>query len=173
MRKVILLSVILVSLITGMGFASQGEIIFQNEPDGFRGLKWGDTPTEDMRFFSQDSFFGNWYYREDDKLNIGNAKLRRIYYRFNLYSNQFYDIFITFVGEDNYDILKIIFEGKYGKPTQEDKDSLYWIGDKARILLSFKFKEGKGSLSMASMEIRKEKPEDNKQKELEKAKDDF
>ncbi len=40
MIRKILLVIVLVFLITGIGFA------FQNEPDGFRGLKWGDAPTE-------------------------------------------------------------------------------------------------------------------------------
>ena len=79
--SILLLSSILILLITGIGFA------FQNEPDGFRGLKWGDAPTEDMKFLGQIIYEGNLYHREGDKLNIGSAKLDNISYWFNLYSN--------------------------------------------------------------------------------------
>jgi len=92
MIKKILLVIVLVFLITGMGFASQDEIAFKNEPDGFRGLKWGDAPTEDMvfsyRVVSEYNIYkGNYYYRKSDKLNIGSAELDSIKYIFNLYSN--------------------------------------------------------------------------------------
>ena len=30
---------------------SVGAFAFQNEPDGFRGLKWGDPPTKEMTLF--------------------------------------------------------------------------------------------------------------------------
>ena len=73
MKKVILLSVILILIITVIGFA------FPNEPDGFRGLKWGDEPTEDMFFCGQNIYTGNSYIKIDDKLNIGSAKLDRIF----------------------------------------------------------------------------------------------
>jgi len=29
-------------------------LTFQNEPEGFRGLKWGDPPTEDMEFLREE-----------------------------------------------------------------------------------------------------------------------
>jgi len=174
MKKVILLSVILIFLITGMGFA------FQNEPDGFRGLKWGDTPTEDMTFLYQSLAFlgnGNSYYRKDDKLNIGSAKLDRIFYRFTLYNYQFYKVTATFIYKISYDILKIICEGRFGKPTymREKKDDylLRWSGDKAKIYLYYDSRECIGWFIIENMKIHSEKPEDNKQKEIEKAKEDF
>jgi len=176
MIRKILLAIVLVFLITGIGFA------FQNEPDGFRGLKWGDAPTEDMTFsyqvISEYGTVGN-YYRKSyigdkmDKLNMGSAKINSITYIFNLYSNQFYKVFLFFNGEDNYNILKIICEGKFGKQTQGDKYSHYWFGDKARISLYFNSKKKEGVFGIESEEIRPEKPEDNKQKEVEKAKEDF
>lgn len=122
MIKKILLVIVLVFLVAGIGFASQDEIAFKNEPDGFRGLKWGDAPTEDMvfsyRVVSEYNIYkGNYYYRKSDKLNIGSAELDSIKYIFNLYSNQFYKMQSIFTGETNYNILKIILEGRFGKPT--------------------------------------------------------
>ena len=181
MIRKISLAIILIFLITGIGFA------FQNEPDGFRGLKWGDAPTEDMNFYCQfgnklkDEDIeekGNYYEREKDKLNIGNAEIRSITYIFTLYSNQFYEVRLRFYDINNYDILKIICEGRFGEPTYKDKKSrlLYWTGDKTEICLYMNDKEV-GVFFIKSMKIRIEtladKPEHNKQKELEKAEEDF
>ncbi|PKP61310.1 hypothetical protein CVT91_03445 [Candidatus Atribacteria bacterium HGW-Atribacteria-1] len=175
MIRKILLAIVLIFLITGIGFASQDEIAFKNEPAGFRGLKWGDAPTEDMKFLGEINSSYNLYYRKDDKKNIGSAKLDNIFYRFNLYSNQFYDVSATFFGEANYDILKIIFEEKFGKPTLKLKDgySLIWNGENAKISLTFNSKEWKGFFMIISTKILPERPEDNKQKEVEKAEEDF
>lgn len=118
-------------VVAGIGFA------FQNEPGGFRGLKWGDAPTEDMVFLHQvveNRYFdnGNYYYKGllVEKLHIGSAKINHISYIFNLYSNQFYKVNLFFNGGTNFEILKIICEGKYGKPTHEDKYSLKIINKK-------------------------------------------
>lgn len=171
MKKVILLSVILIFLITGMGSA------FQNEPDGFRGLKWGDLPTEDMVYLGEISYAENIYHRKEDKLVIGSATLEEIRYKFNFYSYQFYEVFANFTSKTDYKILKIIFEGRYGKPTyiREGKNSYFqqWIGDKAEIRLYYDFKGYYGWFWIASRRIHRETPEDNKQKEVEKAKEDF
>ncbi len=58
MKKVIMVAMVLVLMITGASFA------FQNEPEGFRGLKWGDAPTEDM----VKEALGAW---------VGNVELKR------------------------------------------------------------------------------------------------
>ena len=173
MKRVILLSIILIFLITGIGFALQNESIFKNEPDWFRGLKWGDAPTEDMVFLGELPHAGNSYIRIGDKLNIGSADIYHIFYRFNLYSNQFYNVSLRFTGKYNYDILKIIFEGRFGEPTWKDGDWLQWVGDKVQIQLRFNSGKGEGYILIYSMEIRPESPEDNKQKEVEKAEEDF
>ena len=171
MKKIIILSIILIFLITGIGFA------FQNEPDGFRGLKWGDAPIENMHLFAQSVNTQNSYYRKDDKLKIGNAEFSNIWYVFNLYSNQFYKVQLILYSKNNYNISKIILEGKFSEPTyvfeKKDYSSLLWIGEKTEINLYYNYKEHKGWLIIKSMKIHAEKPEDNKQKELEKAKEDF
>lgn len=179
MIRKISLAIVLIFLITGMGFA------FQNEPDGFRGLKWGDVPTEDMTFLYQISYKedhlkdinGNKYYKSKDNPYIGSVKLYKIEYTFNLCSNQFYKVEASFSDEINYNILKIIFEEKFGEPTKKEKYFLYWGGDKAYIHILFNstgYGKGYGHLSIQSREIRPgDPPEINKQKEVEKAKEDF
>lgn len=166
-------------IFTSILFAEEIKYTFQNEPDGFRGLKWGDAPTEDMKFVLKNVYSGNCYYRKDDKLNIGTAKLNYIFYHFTLYSNQFSDVVADFYSKTDYDILKIIFKEKFGKPILiseekgKDRHFLIWKGEKAKICLTFDSKKWEGFFSIESMKIRPEKPEDNKQKEAEKAKEDF
>jgi len=185
MLRKILLASILILLITGTGFA------FQNEPDGFRGLKWGDAPTEDMKFLGETTEYiiGNYpeptitntktncYYKRNEKNNIGSAELYNIFYNFNLYSNQFYKVMCVFYNKNNYNILGIIFREEFGEPTYTDKGknkySLQWTGDKTEVQLYYNPKDNKGWIGFKSMKIHPEKIEDNKQKELEKAKEDF
>ena len=177
MIRKILLVIVLVFLITGVGFASQDKIVFKNEPDGFRGLKWGDAPTEDMVCFGKSLCFQSTYERKGDKLGIGSATLDEIYYKFNFYSCQFYEAGSHFFGTDNYDILKVIFEGRFGEPTKiyEEHGShvLQWTGEKTKIELIYNTKQCERFIVIESMKIHPEKSEDNKQKEVEKAEDDF
>ncbi|MBA7534399.1 hypothetical protein ES705_26645 [subsurface metagenome] len=164
-------------IFTSILFAEEIKFTFQNEPNGFRGLKWGDTPTEDMIYLGEVSYAENIYYREGDKLSIGSAKLDEIRYKFNFYSYQFYEVFANFSSEIDYRILKITYEGRFGKPTytREEKNSYFqqWIGNKAEIRLYYNFKEYYGWFWIASMKIHRETPEENKQKEVEKAEEDF
>ena len=179
----ILLTVLCVLVIfTLILFAEDIKYGFQNEPDGFRGLKWGDAPTEDMTFLGETreyviNNYPDCYYKRNEKNNIGSAELYNIFYNFNLYSNQFYKVMCVFYNEDNYNILGIIFIEKFGEPTYTDKRKnkyfLKWVGDKTEVQLYYNPEENKGWIGFKSMEIHPEKIEDNKQKELEKAKDDF
>ena len=182
MKKIVstlLIVLLILAIFTSILFAEEIKSTFQNEPDGFRGLKWGDAPAEDMVFVGTISCEGSSYYRKDDKLNIGSADLDYIFYIFNLYSNQFYKVRLIFTGKYNYDILKIIFEGRFGEPIwkAEDGYSLQWMGEiephKARIYLHFYPEKQRGSLQIVSEEIHRETPEYDKQKEVEKAKEDF
>ena len=181
MKKVIFLSVILILMITVIGFA------FQNEPDGFRGLKWGDAPTEDMYFIYQiiqeGLNKGNIYNKINEKNYIGSVKLYKIQYTFNLRSNQFYKVEANFSDEINYNILKVIFEDKFDEPTytSKGKDSylLSWRGDETYIRIWYNPNQGFtgkgfGQLTIESIKIHQEDlPEINEQKELDKAKEDF
>jgi len=178
-------------ILTSILFAEEIKSTFQNEPDGFRGLKWGDKPTEDMKFLGETREYvinnypettitntkTNCYYKRNEKNNIGSAKLYNIFYHFNLYSNQFYEVMCVFYNEDNYNILGIIFREEFGEPTYTDKRKnkyfLKWVGDKTEVQLYYNPKENEGWIEFKSMEIHPEKIEDNKQKELEKAKEDF
>lgn len=67
---------------------------FHNEPEGFRGLKWGDPPGQDMVYYgkSKDNENVLWYKRKNDKLQIGRARIKCIHYLF--YKEQFMEVLI-------------------------------------------------------------------------------
>jgi len=153
MFKKIILAVIMVFLIVGIGFA------FQNEPEGFRELKWGDPPTEDMKVDGV-SKGANIYRRIGDKMSIGNAKFYLLEYSF--YKNQFMEIRGEFISNNNYNVLKTIFEENFGEPTEEKYYKLWWWGEKAVILLHYDTTMEFGYFVITGLQIWLEKNEANK-----------
>ena len=106
MRKVLVAAVLVLAL-------SVGAFAFQNEPEGFRGLLWGDPPGKDMKTvgFGRD-FDIRTYERRDDKMQIGASRLKSIHYLF--YEDRFMAVEIKpdFMG---YDALKDVVIVKCGE----------------------------------------------------------
>jgi len=192
MIRKILLAIVLIFLITGIGFA------FQNEPDGFRGLKWGDAPTEDMIFY-EDFGDSDLYRRPTNNMGIPNVNFHDIIYLF-YEKKQFMEIAGFIRSEDDYDILEIFCRENYGNPTEEKYGrlpegkyeesiekiiegvyyNLEWWGENARVKLYYNPIKKRGYLSITSRliweakekaykekELQEEKKEDSIQKELE------
>jgi len=160
-----LTTVILAFSLRNSGFA------FQNEPDGFRGLKWGDPLGEDMVI---DTIDGDriWYTRNNDKLHIGPAELESITYVF--YKGRLMGVNITLWSSDGND-LKDILMLKFGDPTDvwsgwrshvdyiQVKDVIYiWLGERTEIRFRRQFRiieaqyligVGTNSLSIYSVQI--------------------
>jgi len=155
MIRKIMLVIVLVFLITGIGFASQDEIAFKNEPDGFRGLKWGDKPTEDMEFLLQNKSEEIFYIRPSDKMKIENVELSSIIYGF--YKGRFTWVICNFDKESDYDILEIICKERFGKPIIEEYHNSFWYGNKAMVKLWYYSKAIGGTLTIASRIIKDEK----------------
>ncbi len=149
---------------------SLGAMAFQNEPDGFRGLKWGDPPGENMEYIGD--FNGNGYEVPDDKMKIGDVNLRRIVYHF--YENRFYLVAVHFVFLNNYDLLKIICEERYGMKTVDRYYNLRWISQEVFVTLSYKpGKSAKGLLVLGNTMIDYKRSEDKRKEEAEKAEGDW
>ena len=87
---------------------------FQNEPDGFRGIKWGtDLSTlSDMSKFAGDIKDGLLYERKNDTLTVGDATLTGIYYGF--YDGKFFSVMMTFNNSSNFSKIKETLFQKYG-----------------------------------------------------------
>ena len=141
MRKGLLLCIVLVLVMSLRVFA------FENEPEGFRDLKWGDSPTEEMKYLGD--VFGEGYVLVNDKMSIGNAKFFIIIYIF--YENRFFAVGLYFQGQENYEILKIICEECYGQEyLNEGFYQLKWQSDESFVVLHYDIEAGEGFLSLAS-----------------------
>lgn len=150
---------------------SVGAMAFQNEPDGFRGLKWGNPPTEEMEYL--DDLSGNKnYVLPDEKMSIGSTEFWMIIYAF--YEDRFFKVALYFDGEDNYDLLETICKEVYGtEELDEEFYRLMWIGQRSFIGLSYDAAEEVGSLLLSSAAITLEKTEADNKKEAKKAEGDW
>ena len=151
---------------------SLGAFAFQNEPEGFRGLVWGDPPGEDMEFFMDFSDRTNSYELPDDKMFLGNVSLWVVAY--NFYEGRFVGASMFFKGEDNYDLLETICKQRYG---EEEADigfyEINWLGQKSFITLSYDYIEEEGTLSLNSTLISIERMQAKQKEEAEKAEGDW
>jgi len=150
---------------------------FQNEPDGFRGLKWGDPPSEDMEYcrFLDSDFDITTYERWKDEMQIGGAELDDINYSF--YKGRFMAVEIE-PGYDNYDALKDVVMLKFGDGTVIKKDlyneKIVWSGDLATIILEKSIDKRIWQLLIYSTETweEKEKEFSGKKEEAERKKEE-
>ena len=146
MKEIAVVAVLVMALAwCGMAFA------FQNEPEGFRGLKWGDPPTEDMVIFPFSKYGRANYRRLEEKLYLGDAKLQEVVYCF--YDDQFMTVFLHFEEESNYELLETVCREKFGEPTKEEYDELVWITLETAVTLYYRFSKGTGAVMLADMEI--------------------
>lgn len=146
MRKKGLVLVVMLGIILSVTGITQA---FQNEPEGFRGIKWGDPPPEeDMEDWTR--IGGNdfsRYERKNDKLQMGGAKLQSIEYQF--YKGQFMEAWIQ-TEASNYKPLEDVVKLNFGTGYFEDYSSenifgihyqnrLYqWSGNLAIVILTLR-----------------------------------
>jgi len=167
-RKIMGISIaaMLIFLIATIG------LTFQNEPEGFRDLKWGDAPTEDMIYFATvDEDRG--YTISNDKMYIGNAQFSHIVYVFYDQPERLASVGLYFKGEKNFDLLKTICRGKFGEETGSGFFELDWEGQKAYIVLQYDMAEESGYLTLASAQIMLEQMAAQEEQEIEKAEGDW
>ncbi len=111
---------------------------FRNEPDGFRGIKWGTkigalTGMEFVRVEGAETS----YIRPDEKLKIGDAVIERITYGF--YRDEFYKVTIQFKGLMNYLHLKKTLTDLYGDGDNIPGTDVHtWTGRKTVVVVEFK-----------------------------------
>lgn len=150
---------------------SLGVFAFQNEPDGFRGLKWGDPLGVDMAY-SMTIANTKLYTLRDDKMYLGDVSLYRIRYIF--YEDRFMGVTLYFKGKENYGLLERICKERYGE--EEVDEGFYELtlyGPKSFILVVYDVAEEEGYLAIVSTAISDEQIEAQKKKEAEKAAGDW
>jgi hypothetical protein len=140
---------------------------FLNEPDGFRGIKWGtkiDT-LNDMTKRDKEQTFAI-YERNNDKLQIGNVDLKVLYYMF--WQGKFNNMFAEIEGYSNWISLKQIYLSKYGKGKQKKRsiEKYRWgnFSGKTVILLEYNGVSNVGTLMIFGAKIMKEGIQFEKQK---------
>lgn len=150
---------------------------FQNEPAGFRGLKWGEQPTEDMEFIGEVKGRVKWYVLPDEKLNIGNVQLTGIDYAFYDEPERFMAVYLHFDSKKDYEALEAICRGTFGMEIYEGFFSLHWLGKSTVINLIYNViteeSESPGWLFLASRAIFEEREKAREKELVEKAKEDW
>ena len=165
-------SVMIVFLLILSGSIIIPAFAFQNEPDGFRGIKWG-TNISELPDMSLSEDYGNlkFYLRKGDKLKIGDADIDRINYGF--YKGRFNKLFIIYKGSLNFKKLKDTFFDQYGQGSKPNRfmEQYYWVGQ--TVSISFEHSEitQKGNIFYTYDPISNEKEADSKEKAKNGAKD--
>lgn len=161
-RLVALLAAAMAAAPAGTGFA------FQNEPDGFRGVSWGQeisrvpelaytcwqaSAEESVKAFHE-SLDYRVYERKDDDLRIGSVALSGI--RYLAWQGRLRSVVVTLKPAEKDDLLKIL-AARYGKARQERRGAQaaqVWSGEKTTMEL---VDEGKGvELRMVSTRLAQE-----------------
>ena len=91
---------------------------YQNEPEDFRGIKWGQNIGElkNMQLVSKDKRGVSTYLRNNDSLTFGEAQLKRVRYLF--WQNKFSEVQMS-AAPDQLLALKKALNGKYGVHSDE------------------------------------------------------
>ena len=136
---------------------------FQNEPDGFRGIKWGTRISElsDMRL-TEDSKEERYYTRLNDKMQIGSTEIERIVYGF--YKDRFFVVIVTCRHHDNFSKLRETLFQLYGSGYSPNPavEKYYWMGDSVNVVLDFKEVQQKGLIWFSYKPLAEEQQKDMK-----------
>ncbi|MEA1964682.1 MAG: hypothetical protein U9O41_06095 [Candidatus Aerophobetes bacterium] len=152
MKKLAITTLIILAVLINTAIA------FQNEPDGFRGLKWGDPPTEDMEYWKTEAEELRYYRIENDKKRIGDVDYM-INYVFCGQPEQFGMVTLDFRGENNYALLEMLAKGLWGEPTNEkfseEVQILTWADSNTLVgvELHFYLPEEKGTLTFFNFAV--------------------
>lgn len=139
---------------------------FQNEPDEFRGIKWGtnirELPNMDL---SKDAGESKYYHRRYEKMRIADAELEQIDYGF--YKGRFLSVTIYFKGDLNFDKLKTILDTRYGDADLSDFNlkEYIWVGRSVNISFGYKQTTKKGIISYLFKPITEGKGKDQVNRE--------
>lgn len=155
-------------------------LAFQNEPDGFRHLKWGNPPTEHMVYVGIMKGERRLYKLPNEKLHIGDAWFYKIYYSFFGSPERFMRIDLYFYGERNYKLLGSICQGKFGEETTKGFHEHAWTSPETMVVLAYDMADDKGSLSLGDWtifseytEAKRRAEEAEKEKQAEKTEEDW
>lgn len=136
--KKIVLSALFVLLFCSATFA------MKNEPDGFRGIKWGDSAEKHKKILEEDVLhpelakyqYGEIYRKVNENYRLGEAEISRVYYRFD--SQGFFEASFNFTNENAKKVLAVCIN-QWGSPDEiekhEEADFYYWYGKNVEVRL--------------------------------------
>lgn len=155
-----------------LAFIGTSVYAFQNEPDNFRGIKWGtniDT-LSDMKLI-EDGGDEKFYNRKNEKMKMGEATLDDVIYVF--YKGKFSGVMIEFNSKLNFEKTKNTFFYVYGNAEQPNQflEEYLWVGDDVFIGLTYTEIEKKGSAAYAFIPLLEEKRKTEKEKAITGAED--
>ncbi|MDR3332161.1 MAG: hypothetical protein LBT08_05990, partial [Synergistaceae bacterium] len=104
------------------------------EPDGFRGMKWGEDRKNIYHLVFNSKEEGNGisdYYKDNEKNKIGSASLDYILYGFK--NDKFCRVFIATRFKGNLDKIAQTLKEAYGEPSFERATSISWNFSNVRI----------------------------------------
>lgn len=170
-KKNIFLSILVFLSISNFVFAQSlnlKEFKSGSEPDGFRGIKWGQdiSVLEGMIYAGPHLNPENKVYnRKNNDLEIENVKAKNITYY--SWKNKFYMVRIEIRGYENFNRIKDAFFEKFGSqeqlelPTKELKETMIaygWEGHTTKIILNYSKPLNGALIKIISIEIDKEAP---------------
>lgn len=144
---------------------------YQNEPDNFRGIKWG-TNIKELPDMTKSPDNNELYVRNNDKFQIGDADLTLIKYGF--YKERFYSVWINYESSSNFRKLKDTLFLQFGIGNQPNQfiEQYYWgIGSQVTISLQFNEMKDNGFILFVYNPIREEIINDDKDKAKKAASD--
>jgi hypothetical protein len=111
-----------------------GSLAYLDFKNGFRDMKFGDPPAEDMRLV-EDHGDTTYYTRPRDDLRIGNSQLSKMAYGF--YRGRFYTALLSTEGLTNSRALLEVLRQAYGQGARPNRfmQRYYWEG--ARVTLVY------------------------------------
>jgi len=164
---------LIILLVLGMAFTA---LAYQNEPDNFRGMKWGSPrPSSVHPMVGGDPKSASSIticHRHTDKLSVGEATLTAIVYVY--YKNKLNGVVLYFEGITNFVSLKSTLSQAYGKPYQSNEyiEDYKWLNqDGLCIVIKYSEITGKGDITYMYMPISNKQTQDRDEASLEGKKD--
>jgi hypothetical protein len=145
---------------------------FENEPDSFRGIKWGTDVKDVPKLVKvEDSGSFKAYKKSQDKLKIGEADVKNVFYGF--YDNQFAMVLIEYFGSSSFSLLKETLFQLYGTGLRPNRfmENYMWHGKIVDISMEYSEITKKGSIIYSYKPIGDKNLKDRKEKAKKGAKD--
>jgi len=146
-RNLIFWLIICLALVGSSAYAQTLKL--GSEPDGFRGIKWGqDVSTVDGLIYQFSNGDNDFYFRSNDELKMGAAELEMIVYVF--WQDRFSGVMLFTDGSSNWENLKAVVFEKFGEGQQENEQYI-WRGIEVGMVLEYNEFSEEGTFGMISM----------------------